>query len=148
MKKVLFTASLLALISLLSCARSSQAASGDGVVFTQGTFQEILDKAKAENRMVFIDAYASWCGPCKRMDAEVFPQKEVGDYMNATFINAKFDMERGEGIQIAGRYDVTRYPTFLLIDGDGVLRGKLIGGSPAGNFVKRIKELMLKAVEN
>ncbi|MDR2885343.1 MAG: thioredoxin family protein [Rikenellaceae bacterium] len=148
MKKTLLIGAVFCLSSLLSCGQGSGANSstgGQGIVFDEGTFQELLDKAKAENKLVFIDAYASWCGPCKRMASEVFPQPEVGEYFNATFINAKFDMEKGEGIQIARRYKVDRYPTFLLVDGQGVLKGRMIGGSPAADFIKRIKQLVLKA---
>ena len=92
-----------------------------------------------------MDVYASWCGPCKRMAAEVFTQKKVGDYFNATFVNAKFDAEVGEGRTIAARYGVNAYPTFLLLNGDGKLVGKMVGGSPADEFIRQVKELKAKA---
>jgi uncharacterized protein YyaL (SSP411 family) len=58
-------------------------------------------KAKKENKLIFVDAYASWCGPCKLMVKNIFPLKTVGDYYNSHFINAKIDMEKGEGIELA-----------------------------------------------
>lgn len=58
---------------------------------------------------------ASWCGPCKMMDRNVFVKKSVGDYYNSTFVNARFDMEKGEGIEIAQKYMVRSYPTYLFL---------------------------------
>lgn len=68
-------------------------------VFAQTNFQELtlakaLEKAKMENKYVFVDCYTSWCGPCKMMTANVLPLKEVGEYMNETFVCVKFDMEK------------------------------------------------------
>ncbi len=142
MGRILPVSALFCLISLGSLCRD--AGKNEGVVFSTGTFKEILAKAKAENKLVFVMAYASWCTPCRRMQGEVFPQKKVGDYFNSTFVNARFDMERGEGPWIARRYNVQRYPTFLILDGDGVLLGTMIGGSPADDFLMRIKLLVQK----
>lgn len=98
----------------------------EGIHFESGTFKEILEKAKKEDKIVFLDAYAVWCGPCKRMEKFVFPKKEVGDFYNAHFINAKIDMEKGEGKDIARKYNVYSYPTYLFLDGNGelVYRGR------------------------
>ena len=131
---------MLAFIGSVALAQNDQ-----GIKFEKGTFSEILAKAKAQKKLVFMDVYASWCGPCKRMAAEVFTQKKVGDYFNATFVNAKFDAEVGEGRSIAARYGVNAYPTFLLLDSNGKLVGKMVGGSPADEFIRQIKELKAKA---
>lgn len=140
MKKILLLTVLLIWIGNVAPAQNNQ-----GIKFEKGTFSEILAKAKAQKKLVFMDVYASWCGPCKRMASEVFTQKKVGDYFNATFVNAKFDAEVGEGRTIATRYGVNAYPTFLLLNGDGKLVGKMVGGSPADEFIRQIKELKAKA---
>ncbi len=140
MKKIMLLTAVLAFIGNVALAQNDQ-----GIKFEKGTFAEILAKAKAQKKLVFMDVYASWCGPCKRMAAEVFTQKKVGDYFNATFVNAKFDAEVGEGRTIAARYGVNAYPTFLLLNGDGKLVGKMVGGSPADEFIRQVKELKAKA---
>lgn len=115
----------------------------EGISFEQGTWQEILDKAKAENKPVFLDAYASWCGPCKWMAKEVFTKKEAGEYYNENFICAKIDMEKGEGIKLAEEYGVKAYPTLLYVLPDGMLAYKAVGAKEAEAFIetgKRAKD--------
>lgn len=98
-----------------------------------------LAKAKAENKLVFIDAYAEWCGPCKVMARDIFPQKEVGDFFNTRFINLKLDMEKGDNVALAKKYEVRAYPTYLFLDSDGKLVHKGLGSMPAAQFVEVAK---------
>jgi thiol-disulfide isomerase/thioredoxin len=90
-----------------------------GIQFFHGTWEEVLAKAKEQKKLVFVDAYTTWCGPCKRMASEVFTQENVGNYYNTNFINFKYDMEKGGGPAFARQYKITAYPTLLYIDGDG-----------------------------
>ena len=92
------------------------------------TFQQALDKAKAEGKLVFIDCYTSWCGPCKRLAATVFVDSSLGSYFNNNYVNVKFDMEKEEGPSIATRYQITAYPTLLWLDPNGSIKNKVIGG--------------------
>ncbi|TKC03174.1 thioredoxin family protein [Pedobacter cryotolerans] len=96
----------------------------------------VLAKAKKENKIIFLDAYATWCGPCKQMDSEVYTDKASADYYNANFINVKYDMEKGEGPMLAAKYAVTAYPYLLFINADGALLHKGIGYKPVSDFVK------------
>lgn len=106
-----------------------------GIQFEKTSFQEILAKAKNENKLVFMDAYAVWCGPCKLMDKNVFTDEKVGAFFNTTFVNAKIDMEKGEGKEIAKKYGVYSYPTFLFLNGDGDIVHKSLGYQDAGPFL-------------
>ena len=111
--------------------------------FNEGkTFQQILDQAKAEGKPVFIDCYTSWCGPCKQMATKVFPQKKAGDYFNSKFVCWKVDMEKGEGPELAKKYDVAAYPTFLIVNSDGSLRASQVGSAPLEKFIKDIDALL------
>ena len=111
--------------------------------FNEGkTFQQILDKATVEGKPVFIDCYTEWCGPCKQMAKNVFPQKEAGEYFNSKFICWKVDMEKGEGPELAKKYEVAAYPTFLILNADGTLRATQVGSAPLEKFIKTIDGLL------
>lgn len=101
-----------------------------GISFEEKPFAELLAQAKAEDKLIFLDAYTTWCGPCKMMTAKVFPDETVGEVYNERFVNAKIDMEKGEGPDLARRYAVSAYPTYLFIDGEGQLVHKGIGYIP------------------
>ena len=132
MKKIfLFIAFLW--ISLVSFAQ-------DGVNFEHLSFREALDKAKSEQKYVFMDCYTSWCGPCKNMTQNVFPQKKAGDYFNPKFICVKYDMEKGEGPELGKRFEVRAYPTFLVLDAEGRLLHKVIGSYSVDEIIERIEE--------
>ena len=90
-----------------------------GIRFEHGTLAEAFAKAKKENKLVFVDTYTEWCGPCKRLSKEVFPQKKVGDYFNPRFVSVKIDAEKGEGVEFAKKYGVNSYPTLLFLKPNG-----------------------------
>ncbi|MBI1226287.1 MAG: thioredoxin fold domain-containing protein [Bacteroidetes bacterium] len=98
-----------------------------GIEFTHGTWKEIKAKAAKEDKLIFMDAYAEWCGPCKKMARDVFSQKEVGDYFNAHFVNVKMDMEKGEGIGLSSDFGIQAYPTLLFINSDGKVVHRAVG---------------------
>jgi thioredoxin-related protein len=112
----------------------------DGMVFTEGNWESILKQAKEQDKVIFFDAYTTWCGPCKMLAKNVFPTAEVGDYYNANFINVSFDMEKGEGIELAKRYDVEVYPTLLFIDGDGNIVHRTAGYMQPEQFLQLGKD--------
>ncbi len=106
------------------------------ITFEHSAWKDIKAKAKKENKLVFVDAFTTWCGPCKQMAKTVFTNDTVADYYNANFINAKIDMEKGEGLEIAKQYNVACYPNLLFIDGDGNLVHRVAGSMPASMFVE------------
>lgn len=100
--------------------------------FQDLTLKDALEKAKKEGKKVYVDCYTSWCGPCKIMAEKILPLKEVGDFLNERFVCVKYDMEKGEGPEIAKKYGVEAYPTFLLLDADGRLIQSIVGMTSGG----------------
>lgn len=127
MKKASFL--FLLIISQLSFSQQS-------ITFENSDFSTILNKAKQEKKLIFLDAYASWCGPCKLMERNVFTDKNVADYYNQNFINAHFDMEKGEGRALAAKYGIRSYPTMLFLNGEGEIMGKELGYIQTDQFLE------------
>jgi thiol-disulfide isomerase/thioredoxin len=94
-----------------------------GIDFFQGSFDEAVAKARQEGRLVFVDVYTDWCAPCKKMAKTVFVLEEVGETFNRHFVSYKLNAEDAaqNGPQIASRFEVNSYPTYLFLDGDGQL---------------------------
>ncbi len=113
--------------SFYSKNENSVTYSDTGIQFTSISFEEALKLAKKEKKNIFLDAYASWCGPCKMLKKNIFTQKEVGDFYNSNFINMAIDMEQGEGPQLAQKYKVQAYPTLLFINHKGEVIGSALG---------------------
>ena len=128
MRNLIFIASLLLLSTL--CANAQ------GIQFETGAWADILAKAKASNKLVFLDAYTTWCGPCKLMTKNTFPDPAVGTLYNARYVNAKIDMEKGEGPALLKQYGVEYFPTLLFVDGDGNLVHKAVGYYETADFLE------------
>lgn len=98
------------------------------VYFTPGSWEEVLQKAKVENKYIMVDAFTDWCGPCKRMDAEMFQNNvAVADFVNANFVSFKADCEKTPGVAIAMKFKVISYPTLLFFNPQGQLIFRSLG---------------------
>lgn len=120
-----------------------------GILFFKGTWQEALNKAQAEKKMVFLDAYASWCGPCKTMARTTFKEEAVGLYFNEHFINVKMDMEKDvEGPRLSKKYKLTAYPSLYFLNSNEELVSYTMGAYKAKALVKYAKEVIRLASPN
>src|ERR1700722_8589878 len=92
----------------------------ENIHFYEGSWEQAVAAAKKQNKSIFLDAYASWCGPCKTMDAEVYRDSKVADYFNRKFVSFRIDMEKGEGPDLAKRFrSIDGYPSLLFFNTDG-----------------------------
>ena len=132
--------SLLLLLVFALCAQAQTA--DKGIRFEkEGTlFRQAVQKAMSGGKLIFVDCYTSWCGPCKMMARDVFTQEKVGNVMNAKYVNFKIDMEKGEGPELAKKWQVSAYPTFIVFNSAGQELGRFLGGCDADNFLKRVQE--------
>ncbi|WP_165784679.1 thioredoxin family protein [Solitalea longa] len=114
---------------------SAMGAWAQGIEFEHTSWKEIVQKAKEQNKPIFVDVYTSWCGPCKAMASTVFTKPEIGEKFNKGFVNVKIDAEKGEGIAITKKYMVGSYPTYLFINpADESLVGESKSSMPASMF--------------
>ena len=113
--------------SLVAHAIAPRADDQLGITFFKGSWKDVLAEAKKQNKPVFVDIYTTWCGPCKLMAKQAFPDPKVGEKFNANFISYQIDAEKGEGIDVAKKYAVNAYPTSLYVSASGDLIHRAIG---------------------
>ncbi len=125
------------LLILMPCLLLAQ-----GINFENSSLKEALEKAKAENKLLFIDAYASWCGPCKKMAKTVFLDEEVGRYFDENLLALKVDIEKGEGPEIKRKYGIVGLPGYVFLNGDGVVMYRFAAAMPKEAFLKEVKHAL------
>lgn len=123
MKKFLFPVLLVILVAGWMAYDNQpvdfQAETESGIHFFKGTMADAQVKADVEKKLIFMDVYATWCGPCKRLKTKTFSEKKVGDLFNNRFVNLAIDGETEEGRQIMKKYGLTSYPTLMFLKPDG-----------------------------
>jgi thioredoxin-related protein len=150
MKKILLAFLLLPLFTM-----AQTVVSADGMKFDhEHSWSEILAKAKAENKYIFMDCFTTWCGPCKYMSTTIFPMKEVGDFYNDKYIMVKvqFDTTANDDAHVKSwfkdmeainaKYKIMAYPTYLFFAPDGEAVHRAVGSSDAKTFLAKGKDAM------
>ena len=119
-------------------------ADNEGMELFHGSFEEALALAEEQDKLVFVDVYTMWCGPCVVMQETVFPVAEVGEYFNPRFVNLKLDMENEDqnGPEIGARYKVGVVPTYLILDTEGNEIGRATGGASPSQFISMISRAL------
>src|ERR1700748_2457576 len=111
-----------------------------GIQFQQHlSWRQILEKAKVENKYIFLDFYATWCGPCKAMDRDVYPSGKVGVFMNSNFVSVRVQIDSSvndnsdirefysDAKMLLNTYHISAFPTYLFFDSSGKLVHKGLG---------------------
>ena len=115
----------------------------NGISFEKVNLEKAKKQAKKEGKLIFIDCYTSWCGPCKRMAATTFKDEEVGKLFNQSFINLKIDIVKDEdGASVARRYGIRAYPTLLMINSDGELIKQTLGFQTKDKLIAFAKSVL------
>ena len=127
-------------------------AQDNGIHFEHSlSWTDILAKAKAENKYIFMDCFTTWCGPCKYMAENVFPLEEVGNFLNKNFISVKVQLDTTAadkdevknwyqtGHDLAQKYSVKAYPTYLFFDENGQVAHRFVGSSDPASFITKAK---------
>lgn len=141
MKKNLTTLTLTLLFACFAMQAVGQGTSKGMAFEKEGTlFNQAVQKAKSTGKLIFLDCYTSWCGPCKMMANTVFPQEVVGNFMNPKYVCIKIDMEKGEGPELAKKLQISAYPTFIVFNSAGQEIGRFLGGCKAEEFIEKVKK--------
>lgn len=129
MKKIvlIFAVVLTALFLFMNCNHSDNESVKGGIEFQHLSFENAISKAKAEKKVLFIDAYADWCGPCKQLTKKTFVDKKVATAFNAKFVNVKMNVDDAEGKVFAEKFAISSIPTLFFFDAEGNLLKEIKG---------------------
>lgn len=124
-----------------------------GIRFEHGlSWKDIQAKAKAEKKYIFVDAFTTWCGPCRYMAANIYPKEEVGKVFNQNFINVKAQLDStnnddaevknwyNDAHHIMVKYRVNAFPTYLFFDPNGKLVHRSLASSEADKFILKAQD--------
>lgn len=98
-----------------------------GIQFYNGTWEEILKRSKNENKIIFLDVSATWCGPCKKLKSTTFTDSNVSRLFNAKFINVNLDENDPKSAKVYKKYKIVQYPTLLFLDSSGSVLSSIYG---------------------
>jgi thioredoxin 1 len=136
----------LKVILMLGCAcmilasYRSDFSSAPKVRFHEGSYDDFLRLAKKTKKPILIDFWASWCGPCRKMDAETFSNPEFASYLNDQYMVYKVNIDTFDGMEIADRFAVDAYPTLVLLDSKGKMINRYKGFYPANYLESELEK--------
>lgn len=114
------------------------------IVFIENSWDEALKQAALQNKYIFVDAYATWCGPCKMLKAQTFTDDKAAAFYNSNFVNVAIDMEKGRGPELARQWQLRAYPTLIIFDPKGKPVLGSVGFIKADDLVKFGKQALKK----
>jgi thiol:disulfide interchange protein len=115
-----------------------------GIHFIENDWDLALKTAHDQNKLVFLDIYATWCGPCKMLKQYTFTDSSVGEFFNKNFISVSVDGEKGVGPQLAQQYSIEGYPTLVVADATGKPVLLTVGYIPADVLMQFANEALKK----
>lgn len=143
-------------LSYQVCSQSGSDISNEhGIKFLKLSWSDVIKEAKAQNKYIFVDCYATWCLPCKKMDREVFSDRRIGDFINANFISLRIQMDTSaaddafvkswyhEAYQLKERYKVKAFPSFLFFTPNGKIVHRYLSSLTESDFLKVAKNALL-----
>ena len=125
----------------LSSTTSHSQPTEQGITFFEGNLNQALAQAEKDQKLVFLDIYAVWCGPCKRLKATTFKDAAVGEYFKKRFVSIAIDGEKGEGPALAQKLKLTAYPTLYVLDAKGNVVRKMVGFRTPEQLLAEVKML-------
>jgi len=140
MKKLLLTTCFVILLTIAfgfgAKAQETLSKSSTQINFIENSWTEALKQAARQNKYIFVDAYASWCGPCKMLKATTFKNNKVANFYNDNFVNVAIDMEKGQGPALAAEWGLQAYPTMIIFTSKGKPVSGTVGYIRANDLIK------------
>ena len=98
--------------------------SAQGATKWEHDFQSALKRAKAENKVIFMDLWTEWCGPCLHLQKNVFPTAEGQAALAkvvpfSALVQKRDGTPLPEGTKLAEKFNLNAFPTMVILDGNG-----------------------------
>lgn len=106
------------------------------IQFQSVSWDDAMEIARKEDKLVFVNTYTDWCEPCKVIEDYAYTDLEVGNFYNKNFINVRLDMEEYPGLEIGEKYEIGVYPTMLFINKEGQLIHRGCGSMDAAELLQ------------
>lgn len=100
----------------------------------------IDDSIKNAKLPVFIDLWAEWCVPCRKVEPII---KELADEYKDKMVFSKLNID--ENLNTANRYQIMSIPMFLILDNNLEILEKFIGAVPKQKFIDKIESALKKS---
>ncbi|MFY7909888.1 MAG: thioredoxin family protein [Emticicia sp.] len=147
MKKMILAMSVCLVVLVYACSRGNV----KQISFVKNndrTMEEMLAQAKSQKKILFVDVYTTWCGPCKWMDENTFADARVAEKFNKTFLNYKVDGDSFEGVNVGIIYRVDSYPTYLFISPEGKVIHRIEGTMSPEGLVQEADFVVNRTLQN
>ncbi|RYY34873.1 MAG: DUF255 domain-containing protein [Sphingobacteriaceae bacterium] len=122
-------------IFLPLCVNAQKPASSE-IVFMENAWPQALKQAAQQNKYIFVDAWATWCKPCKMLKSTTFKNEAVAQFYNKNFVSVAIDVEKGMGPQLAQKWGIRALPTLMVFDKEGNLITYIEGFISAADLLK------------
>ena len=109
--------------------------------------KQAFERAKLENKPVFIDFFGIWCPPCNELDQDVFPSKEF-QTISEKFVKLKMDVDLASTWKLASQYKVNNFPTLIIATHEGDEVYRILGSLPKRALIQELEKAISQVTES
>jgi thiol:disulfide interchange protein len=100
-------------------------------------YQSAMKRAKAEKKLIFMDLWTEWCGPCLHLQKNVFPTPEAEAALAkvvpfSALVQKRDGTPVAEGTKLADQFKLNAFPTMVILDADGKEVRRQVGAFRTG----------------
>ena len=121
-------------------------------------FNDGLDKARSENKPIFVEFYTDWCVYCKKFLRETVQNQHVAAMLSENFVYVRLNAENSKNrvnfdgkslsnVELTRAFDITAFPSLVFLDSTGQPITMLSGFVPARQFVSVLEYVHQKCYE-
>ncbi|WP_342647105.1 thioredoxin domain-containing protein [Mucilaginibacter sp. CSA2-8R] len=137
LKRYILRTNLITLLLLLTFVLNATSQNSDRQInFKATTWADALKQASAQNKLIFVDAYATWCGPCTMLKATTFKNPKAAAFYNKNFVNTSLNMESGKNPYLAQEWGMRAYPTLIIFTPKGQIILNTVGYITAADLLR------------